>query len=72
MGKIEVRERKNFCPVRPREERRLTVSKIRGTVGAKVVEDTKRCSIATGRRTLKIVSQRRGTDKTKSFSFHLI
>ena len=55
-----VRERRQCCLARPREEGRHAVSKIRRAVSMKItVEDTKRGNITAMRERLKTVSQRR-------------
>ena len=68
VDRIGVRERRQSCAARPREEGRHAVSKIRRAVSMKItIEDSERGNIATMRERLKTVSQRRGIDETKSF-----
>ena len=68
VGRIGVRERRQSCAARPREEGTHAVSNIRRAVNMKItVEDSKRGNITAMRERLKTVKQRRGIDETKSF-----
>ena len=63
-----MRERSKSNAARPREQGRHAVSEIRRAVSMEVgIKESKRGNIAAMRKRLKIVSQRRGVDKTKSF-----
>ena len=65
-----MRGRDKSCAARLREQGRHAVSKIRRAVSIKIaVQESKRDNIGAMRKRLKTVSQRRGVDKTKSFSF---
>ena len=71
VDRIEVRGRSTSCAARTREHGRHAVSKIRGAVSMKIaVKYSKRGNIAAMRKRRKTVSQRKGVDKMKSFSFH--
>ena len=66
-----VRERRQCCAARQWEEGRQAVSKIKRAVSMKITaEDSKRGNTAAMRERLKTVSQSRGIDETKSFSFY--
>ena len=68
VDRIGVRGRGKSCAVRPREQGRHSVSKIRGAVSMKIaVKESKRGNIAAITKRSKTVSQRRRVDKTKSF-----
>ena len=68
VDRIGVRERRQSCAARPREEGRHAFSKIRSTVRMEIiVEDSKRGNITAMRKRLKTVSQRREVEETKSF-----
>ena len=69
MDRIKVRGRGKSCAARPQEQGRHAVSKIRRAVSMKIaVKKSKRGNIATMRKRLKTVSQRRGVDKkTENF-----
>ena len=61
-----MRGRSKTCAARPQEQGRDAVSEIKRAVRMKIViKESKRGNIAAMR--LKIVSQRRGVDMTKSF-----
>ena len=70
-----MRGKRKSCAARPQNDGRHAVSKInrKKTVSVKIaIEESKRCNIPAERDMLKTVSQRKGVDETKSFSFHLI
>ena len=61
------------CAGRLHEDGRVAVSKINRAVSMKIrIEDSKRYNIPSKRERLKIDSQRRGVDETKSFWFYPI
>ena len=71
LDRIGVRGRRKFCAARPEENGRHAVSMINRAVNMKIaIEDSKECNIPANRDMLKIVSQGRGVDETKSFRFH--
>ena len=68
VDRIGVRGRSKSCTARPREQGRHAVSEIRRAVSMEVaVKESQRGNIASMRKRLKTVSQRRGVAKTKSF-----
>ena len=63
-----MRERRQSCAARPREEERHAVSKIRRAVSMEItVEDSKSGKITAMRERKKTVRHRKGTGETKSF-----